>query len=128
MSIQSLTLALQRFGRGLLGAGLVIGPILLITAYRQFERALYLLALAQVGIVYITAIWKCWHQGALFISKVVIDVIVMFLFMGATGVLMGIIASYGGPKLYENGVVPMLISLVGFWILESRKGRLSRLS
>jgi hypothetical protein len=113
--------ALQRIGRGILGAWCAIGPFALIFAYSEFESGLLIVFAFFVAVFYAIAIWKWRNQGSAFLKALALDTLLMFVFAGIAGVIGGIISAFGGPASHRMGAVTIVFA--GFWILEARRSK-----
>ncbi|MBI3001861.1 MAG: hypothetical protein HYY46_25880 [Deltaproteobacteria bacterium] len=121
----SLAVAFDRFGRGLLGGWCIIGPITLINAQREFVVGPMGVLFIFVLIFYAIAVWKWQRQGLSFIKAVGKDTPLFFVFSGVGGAISGVVAALGGPALHrggELGGLMLVFPLLGFWILEARRG------
>src|SRR3972149_7836384 len=87
--------ALQRVGRGVLGALCAAGPFFLIFAYSKFELAQYLALGSIFALGYAIAIWKWRKQGFPFLKAVALDTLLMYVFDGVVAVIGGILSGLG---------------------------------
>jgi hypothetical protein len=116
--------ALQRFGRGLLGALCAAGPFALIFLYGEVELVPgYLLLASSLALAYLIAISQWQKQGLPFLKAVALDTLLMYVFAAIMGVISGIISGLGGPAFYGSGLISFLLIFLGFWTLEARRRR-----
>ena len=110
--------ALDRLGRGLLGAWCVMAPFILFS-WKDAGAWIYFILTGIVIAFYVIGFWKWQQQGNSFIRAVTIDTLAAFLFASLGGFIGGFVTAFGGPSI--SGAATLLFVLCGFWFLEGRK-------
>ena len=125
--MSTISLALDRIGRGLLGIWCVSGPLLLIFSDSRFEAPPLAPLALLVGFFvfpYALAIGKIRTQGLRFLKAVAIDSVLFVVFSEVVGgAIRGLVAGFGGPRLPGGILFPILFALLGSGCLRRLRGR-----
>lgn len=115
--------ALERIGRGILGAWCIMGPLLLIFGRGHAQGEILVVLLVLVLGSYAILVWQCRRHGLRVAGAIVLDTGLMILFTMIGGGIGGVLAALGGPALHRMGPVMLIFPLLGFWLIEANRRR-----
>jgi uncharacterized membrane protein YfcA len=111
--------AFKRLLAGYLGAWCIVGLFMAIASWP--DLSLFAVMLILVALSYAFVIWIYWKQGLAGLKWFGVSMLGCFAFSLGGAAVAGIFAAFTGIELYNRPWFSVVVSLLGFWIVERRQ-------